>query len=317
MSIVDAAERLEALDPQRSFCVTAPAGSGKTELLIQRLLALLARVDQPEQVLAITFTRKAAAEMRERLLAALQDAKAGTPCQSPHQQLTRELAVAALNADAQGDWQLVQNISRLNIKTIDGFCGQLTRQMPILSEFGGAADVVDDATELYAEAAGELFALVGQAHPLSDDLAALMLHFDNDWSKLQTLLISMLARRDQWSAYIGVHHQAEEAEAYLLNTVNNIVTDTLATLHGHLSLHSQELLSLARYAADNLGQSAVAEFPGTDIDDLPPWRFIQGMLLTKGGKWRANITVREGFPPGKGGNDEQKQRLKTRLAQLK
>ncbi|WP_116364134.1 UvrD-helicase domain-containing protein [Parahaliea mediterranea] len=316
MSIVDAAEREAALDPLHSFCVSAPAGSGKTELLIQRFLALLARVERPEQVLAITFTRKAAAEMRERVLQALREARAGEPCASPHQQRTRDLATAALAVDRQQHWQLMANPARLGIRTIDGFCGALTRQMPVLSHFGAQVRAVDDAEPLYAEAVAELFAMLESQHPVVGDLQQLMLHFNNHWDRLAELLKSLLGRREQWLTYLGVGRDPVAAQAALEDLVAGMVEDALQALQQQLGPFLGELYELQCFAAEQKGEAPPAGAPAACVPDLPAWQQLRHFLLTRDGKWRSRITKTEGFPTGKGRPAEMKARMQAVLGEL-
>src|ERR1700744_4793874 len=106
----DTPRREEALDPSRSFVVEAPAGSGKTSLLVQRYLRLLGTVERPEAVVAMTFTRKAAAEMRDRVLKAFADTK--TPdLFEEHGRTTYELAREVLKRNAELGWNLESDTS--------------------------------------------------------------------------------------------------------------------------------------------------------------------------------------------------------------
>ena len=152
----DEAARETALDPTQSFIVQAPAGSGKTELLIQRYLALLATVQQPEQVVAITFTRKAAAEMRRRVLRALRAAADDAPSERPHERTAFDLARAVIARDRELDWQVLAQPQRLRIDTLDAFNAWLARQLPVLAGGVAAADVVDKPDDLHRRGSASL-----------------------------------------------------------------------------------------------------------------------------------------------------------------
>src|SRR5262249_23103623 len=115
LGAADDAARERALDVSRSFLVQAPAGSGKTELLIQPCYALPAQVERPEPIVAVTFTGKAPGKMRERIVTALRDAETNTPMRSPHGAKTRQLALAALAQDSRHGWQLLVHPSRLAV----------------------------------------------------------------------------------------------------------------------------------------------------------------------------------------------------------
>jgi ATP-dependent exoDNAse (exonuclease V) beta subunit len=199
--ISDSEARERALDPGRSFIVEAPAGSGKTGLLTQRFLGLLGVVERPETIVAMTFTRKAASEMKERIQKALADADAPEALGlDDYEVKTRQLAVAALARSRERGWNLLEDPGQLQIQTIDSLCGMLTRQMPVISEFGGVGKVEEDARELYKLAARNTLRALTEGGTSEQDLfRRIALHFDNEMSRLEQQVADMLRKREQWA----------------------------------------------------------------------------------------------------------------------
>ncbi len=207
--IPDADARERALDITQSWIVEAPAGSGKTGLLIQRFLKLLSSpsVDDPSQVLAITFTRKATGELRDRVLHQLASAAAGIAETSDFDRATRLLALAVLARDAQLAWNLLDNPARLNIRTIDSISHDIASALPVLSGSGGRLTPTEDAQPLYAEAARRTLRQLGaastpDARRLSDALSLVLLHRDGNLANCEFLIASMLATREQWASLV-------------------------------------------------------------------------------------------------------------------
>ncbi|HKK06254.1 MAG TPA: UvrD-helicase domain-containing protein [Gammaproteobacteria bacterium] len=316
--IADAPARARALDVQTSFIVQAPAGSGKTELLSQRYLTLLAHADAPEEVVAITFTRKAAAEMRNRILEALDRAgNADYVPGSEHEKLTRSLAQAVLARDRERGWRLVSHPTRLRIQTIDSLCSALTRQMPLLSRFGNQPGIEDNVGELYRRAARATLAEVEQGESWSPAIEELLRHLDNNLAVAESLLAGMLARRDQWLRHVADRTSGRLRREELEAGLQRVVTDTLADAAAHVpGQYAGELTAVAAWAGANLaeqdGDSALracaelTSLPGGDLEALPAWQGLVELLLTRGEppSWRKSLTVKQGFPAPSGARDK-------------
>ncbi len=317
----DAVARAAALDPTGSYIVQAPAGSGKTGLLIQRMLTLLAAAEAPEEVIAITFTRKAAGEMLRRLVDALAAARAGTPPQDPHDAHTRALAGAVLTRDTEMDWHLMDNPARLKVSTFDAFCQHLARRMPFLTGLGGDLGVADPAEELYAEAAARVLDRLDEDGPEALAARRLLAHQDNDRARAEGLLAAMLARRDQWGRHVAGRDPAafaREVEA----AVARMVAEELRVVVRRLGPFLDEAMLLARHAAANLDDDhpiqALATAPTADPADLPAWRGLAALLLTGNGELRSprGVNARIGFPPGNGDDAAMKTRMQALLDDL-
>ncbi|HXE11016.1 MAG TPA: UvrD-helicase domain-containing protein [Bryobacteraceae bacterium] len=248
MAASDAAVRRRALESGESFLVEAPAGSGKTELLIQRYLALLARVQQPESIVALTFTRKAAAEMKERVLTALRQAAAGKPVANEYAAQTRALATAALAQNERQNWNIIDDTGRLQIGTIDSFCSLLTRQMPLLAKLGSPPRVLEFADELYYLAARRTIVALGETEAFQPVFHEAVLHFDGNLSFLQKLIAESLAKRDQWMRKLA-RHRGEELRA----EINQLLGEELVRrLQRIADLWPDDVPGCPRVAADAL-----------------------------------------------------------------
>ncbi len=319
----DHQQRLEALHPTRSFIVQAPAGSGKTGLLVKRYLALLARVAEPEEILAITFTRKATAEMRHRILSALANVKEADapknekPKDDDHE-LEKKLAKLALANDQRLGWNILDNPRRLRIQTIDAFCYELVGRMPWSARFGAAPNVLEDQnTELaYLQAAKRTLDHIEEHDDWSTHCANLIKLLDARFDKAQSLLAMMLKKRDRWMRGLKTTTRAQyemmwrQVIEQQLAAATRSIPDDLKT----------EIAALAKFAAANpYARNPNADlicclemdgFPDPVTESLKYWRGIASLVLTNQLEVRKTVDARLGFPPN---HKPEKLRMKSVL----
>jgi len=314
--MIDQQERTRALDPAHSFIVRAPAGSGKTELLVQRILKLLCTVEQPEAIVAITFTRKAAAEMRQRVVAALEN---------PASSKAPELAQAARDHDVAQKWSLMSNPARLRIQTIDSLCLELASRMPWMSRMGAPFEPIEDANEFYTEAARRTVLLLEHDDALGNAVRSLLRNRDNNVGNVEAMLAQMLAKRDQWLPLTGTGNYSTQHKLDLRQRMGSALQSMISSALKQVwdlfpRNFSEEFCALADHAGRTIENekstidlcSGMHDLPSAKADRADQWKAIHELLLTGEGQWRKTVNKNQGFPSG----DALKDRMVQLLLQL-
>ncbi len=291
----DQPERDQAIAPSLSVHVEAPAGSGKTTVLMKRYLALLARVREPEEILALTFTRKAAGELRARIQNELnkREEPTATAALPPHDAELRELALAAVRRHVDKGISLLE---RLQVNTFHGFCAQLLRLLPhqagLPPDFGLLEE--SETTRLQKEAVElmrrRLAALPGR-DPARQALVQRLVRLNNNWPRLAVELQGLLARRDILRDFITLARESRDPAAY-----EGILRDHLRTMirPGLIQLSREfsradigrqwpELYRCLANTGAGLVETLPEALPGTELEDLAGWKAIaDGILTSKG-----------------------------------
>jgi ATP-dependent exoDNAse (exonuclease V) beta subunit len=314
----DAAARRAALDVRRSLLLQAPAGSGKTTVLTQRFLSLLLDVEVPEQVLAITFTRKAAAEMRQRVTEAIRGPGVASR-RDAAAQVTRDLAARVRARSCERGWDLEHNASRLGIYTIDGFNRSLAGSLPLSSSIDAELAIAERPERLYLDAARAALDAAEREPELQSHSGAILERLDNRWGRLEALLADLLASRAHWLPHVvgqPPESLVEAVETSCVRVVEHGLRRAYAAMGDALVREGFELAIAAAQELDASGRAGHADWRGalgasvpapgpssTAASTLPLWRAVVGLACTAEGnggqrELRAKVNVTNGFPPG-------------------
>ena len=282
---------------QGSFIVQAPAGSGKTSLLVKRFLNRLLEVKSPKEVLALTFTNKAAAEMAQRLKEALE----GKSKDNEIKKIVEKISKHAL----KNKWD-EGYIDTLMVMTIDKLALRLIKQTPILSSSGVNFLTDEDPDDLYRETIRETITSNAENH-------LLFKYFDYDYHKLTEQLLALISKRDQWLPIVSGLLRSDDKNieeiygTYYTNELNIWVEEKIKPNFTNEDL--KELEIIVSYLADNKNIDRKDKLRSSINYEF--WFYIRDLILTKSGKQiRKKIDTSSGFPATNVGKEIKERLLK-------
>ncbi len=284
-----------ALDPKNSVVVEACAGSGKTWLLVSRIIRLLLEGVPPSQILAITFTRKAAQEMQARLQLWLRDLAIADECAVRDFLVQRgliDLSEAQIQVARSLYAQVLLAQPAVTISTFHGWFMQVMQRAPLNAEVMHGMSLLERAGALQEEAWEELLELM-RKQPNSEESQHMQWLFAQcGLFNTRKLLFNFLQKRAEWWAY--VEGQAEPLSFALENLHRELDVDMeIDALEdwGMCSASEEALVAFTIQLACNgteVQKNKASELERAWTDTQAERRFVQAwpLLFTQAGEPR-------------------------------
>ena len=237
------------------------------------------------------------------------------------------LATTVLQRDKKESWGILDNPHRLRIQTIDGLCSSISRQMPISAKLGAAPQIKEDCQDEYHEAAKATLAAAYQTLDWTGAVATLLTHMDNDLNRLEELLSSLLAKREQWLPHIIPYCvDSSVLRDHLEQALSLIIEDLLIQAAEYIESVdglSDRIIPLAKFSAEQLLEKSKVDakdkmspivactelenFLNADSSAVDLWLGIVELFTakekTRTKRWRKatarSVTAKIGFPTGK------------------
>lgn len=309
---VDQDARDLALNPAASFHLEAPAGSGKTSVLLARYLNLLAAVQGPEEILALTFTRKAAGELRARVVKCFLDRLAPGPEASPVDHLLADLAGRVFRHLDRLGLGAAEALApeRLQIFTFHALCSKLLALAPYDAGTPLEFTLLEgpEAEWVKEEALEELrrrLAARPPGDPVRQALTRRLVRLNNDWPQLAGELGNLISRRDCLAAFLALAHASRDLSTYreLSDTrLGRVLAPELEALSvglaaTRLGREWDAFLEYLRQQGAPLADALPPRPPGVGLEEVPRWQAVAQALLIKAGTPRKRFSRNDGFPP--------------------
>lgn len=279
-----------ALDPKRSIVVEACAGSGKTWLLVSRILRLLLDGAEPSQILAITFTRKAAQEMQARLQVWLRDLAMGDDdfvCKFLAERGVAQLSDEQLQRTRSLYGEVLLAQPAITISTFHGWFMQVMQRAPLNADVMQGMSLLERAGSVQEEAWEEMLEQMRKQPESIEARHMLWLFTECGLFTTRKLLFSFLGKRAEWWAYVQGRQDALNFALENLRNDLHVDMDFDAVADWGMCGNSEEIFfafvrQLAANGTDKQKEKA-ADLERSWTDSAPADRFkaIGELVLTQ------------------------------------